>query len=465
MGMKGFDQILALIEQVSGFQILDRDLARMEKFIAERIAASGRRSMDSYLSLLLQSPWGPEWRALLAKITIKESFLFRGRRQLGRFQEAVLPRLAELRAGSRTIRVLSAGCARGEEPATLALLLVENRAFRGWRWEILGVDVDEEALAAARSGVFGSRAMSRVPGELRRRYFTKRGKESFELLPGLKKHLSFERVNLVSGTSPFAEGEFDVVFLRNVLIYFGRSAQRRVIEDAARVLAPDGWLFLGPSETLWPISKVLAPVDLGDCFAYRHPASSTEDRSSEGAALHGFDPEGPKAADHLRDDAVLGTPGESPRQGSAHRPESVHVEETATLEDAIRAASELLRQGKVESCLRRVDALVRSTADLPLIHALRGMAQVAGGQQAGAVESFRAALYLDPRLFQVRFLLAESFAALGLFERADQEYRRVLGMLAAKSQGGLPEYDLYGFPGRQEIQGRCELFLGRGQKP
>src|SRR6185295_16795795 len=156
-----------------------------------------------------------------------------------------------------------------EEPATLAMLLAEEPSLAGWDWTIVATDIDEESLAGARLGLYGARAVAQVPPPLLERWFVKRGK-LFELDAGLRSRIDYQALNLAHAPFSLPCAEFDLILLRNVLIYFRRPLQRRVVSQVAPLLAPEGVLFLGASETLWQIQEELEAVDLGPCFAYRH---------------------------------------------------------------------------------------------------------------------------------------------------------------------------------------------------
>ena len=210
-------------------------------------------------------------------MTIKESSFYRVPLQWERLRGTVLPELARQRAATRRLRVWCAACAAGEEPATLALVLAESPVVAGWDWSILATDLDPEALAQAERGLYGERAMAAVPAAQRAAWFTARGR-LFELDPRLRARIRYQRLNLARPPWRLPEERFDLLLLRNVLIYFRTELQREVVEAVAKKLAPDGWLFLGGSETLWRIQETLEPHDLGDCFAYRHPGAVPEPR-------------------------------------------------------------------------------------------------------------------------------------------------------------------------------------------
>ena len=269
------DRVLArlahLVEEASGNAVGPAQAPLLAEAGRRRAAAGGFADLAAYVQALEGGALADEWRQLLPLVTVKESYFFRTPEHFRAVVEVVVPQLLVARAGTRRLRLWSAGCARGEEPATLAIVLAEVRELAGWDWRILATDVDEEALAVAQSGVYGARAVAAVPEPLRHRYFRERGGK-FHLSAHLQERLDYRALNLVHAPFDLPEQPFDVVFLRNVLIYFRPEAQQRLVQAIVPTVAPDGFLFLGPCETLWQLTDQLAPVDLGDCFCYRHPA-------------------------------------------------------------------------------------------------------------------------------------------------------------------------------------------------
>jgi chemotaxis protein methyltransferase CheR len=257
-------EIAQLIEATSGFVVSEQGYPTLQSFVVQRIERGGFRDVERYVDYLRRHPDSEEWRHILSKITIKESYLFRAKAQFDALSSTVLNEISERRSGRR-LRVWCAGCARGEEAATLAIVLADHPVVGDWSWSVLATDVDQTALADARRGVYASRAVSRVPAATLARHFVRRG-EQFQLADELLRKIEFRRLNLVEQSLDLGESDFDVVFLRNVLIYFRPELQRRVVETVEQSLSEDGILFLGPSESLLHLGSRLHARDGGDCF-------------------------------------------------------------------------------------------------------------------------------------------------------------------------------------------------------
>lgn len=418
-----------LIETASGNVVPPGHFPFLAETAAQRAAATGCADLAAYVRALEAGRLPGEWAALLPHVTVKESYCFRTPQQFSRLGEVVLPRLAAHSGQGRGLRVWSAGCARGEEPATLAIVLAETPALVNRDWLVVGTDVDEHALAAARSGLFSERAVAQVPQVLLERHFSRR-EAGFELAPALRRRIEYHVVNLVAEPLRVPHQPFDVVFLRNVLIYFRAESQRRVVAAVTRVLAPEGVLFVGPSETLWQLSDELEPEDLGECFCYRrrdpltargpHPAARAlrETRGADRLPTSGAPRparEHPPRNRARRGPVVLASPAERPAAGTRER-----VEEAARrlAANQVEAAGEAL-----------AEALRADPADAAA-HTLEGLLHDLAGRPDRAIASYRAALYLAPESFQARLLLADALRHSGNLQRAEAEYRQVVASLA-----------------------------------
>lgn len=459
-------KLVLLIRERTGNVIPQSRYPFLEELAQRRAQAKAFGSVAAYVAALESGALPAEWESLIPFLTIKESYFFRAPQQFEIIRQEILPQLLPARAASRQLRIWSAACARGEEPATLAILLSEEKALEGWNWSITATDVDEEALAGARLGLYGDRAVAQVPPELLDRYFSRRGK-LFELSAELRARILYRSLNLAHPPFGLPYPEYDLILLRNVLIYFRRPLQRRVVSLVGQHLARDGYLFLGASETLWQIQDELESVDLGSCFSYRHrqaareaPAKPATPATPPRPPAHPADPVErarvtPPDPPHSRDRSVraAGTvvslvvpaaplPGPGP------------------IQERLLAAARSLSGNRVDEAARVIgDALAEDPSE-PSAHALEGFLNDLTGRSDEAVASYRAALYLDPALFQVRILLADCLLRLGNRDRAEHHYREVLAHLAGGRERSLPDFADLPFPDRARAQRRCRQVLG-----
>lgn len=213
-------------------------------------------------------------RALAKKVTeamtVNETFFFRDRMPFDGFRNAILPELISARARTRKIRLWSAACSTGQEPYSLAMILDEEaRRLMGWSVDIVASDIAESVLKRAREGVYTHfEAQRGVPMSHLVRYFTKR-KEHWSINQNIKARVDFRQQNLIADFS--ALGTFDVIFCRNVLIYFAPEQKRDVLARLARALAPDGFLVLGAAESVIGYSSEFKPHGENRVILTRRP--------------------------------------------------------------------------------------------------------------------------------------------------------------------------------------------------
>ncbi len=431
-------RLAVLVREATGNHLPPSRLPFLIEVAERRAAAAGRDGVDAYVRALAAGELPGEWPRLVALLTVKEGYFFRAPQQFRALAERLLPALAAGLDDARPLRLWSAACGRGEEPATLAIVCAESPALAGRDWTILATDLDEEALAAARRGVYNARAVAQVPPASAARWLAPHGARSglVELDPELRRRIDYRPLNLARPPYALPGGPFDLVLLRNLLIYFRRPLQRQVMAEVERHLAPGGHLFLGASETLWQIHEGLAAVDLGDCYAYRHRAAPAAGQDAAG------------------DPAVL--PAGRP---AAVAPPSRPVPVPVVVPTPLLAAARCLAAGERDTAAHHLaSALAADPAD-PAAHAVHGLLHDLTGRLQEAVAAYRAALYLEPGLFQVRVLLGDCFLRLGHRERAEQQFREVLAILrggrgrALEALGDLP------LPDRARAQRRSRRAL------
>ena len=453
-------QLVTLIRETTGNVVPAARLGFLEDVAQRRARARGFPSIGEYVEALAASEIEGEWTSLIPLVTIKESYFFRAPQQFEAIRTRVLPALVRARAGARHLRIWSAACSRGEEPASLAMLLADEPSLAGWDWTIVATDIDEESLAGARLGLYGSRAVAQVPPPQLERWFARRGK-LFELAADLRSHIVYQTLNLAHAPFSLPFAELDLILLRNVLIYFRRPLQRRVISQVAPLLAPEALLFLGATETLWQIQEELEAVDLGPCFAYRHrqtpavvekpvPAkvvrpAKPEPRAERPAAVGGKDQKDSKN----RKDVEAATTA----------PVATTVTEASGIPDRLASAVRDLLENRIDEAALKVGEVLAADPSEPAVHALEGFVHDLRGNTEEALTSYRAALYLDPALFQVRVLLADGLLRLGDRSRAEHQFRETLSLLASGRERSLPVFDGLPLPDRERARRRSRQAL------
>jgi chemotaxis protein methyltransferase CheR len=187
--------------------------------------------------------------SVVEAMTTNETFFFRDKAPFDNFRLAVLPALIAARRSGRTIRIWCAAASTGQEPYSLAMTLKEMAAeFAGWRIELLATDLSNDVLEKARQGIYSQFEVQRgLPIQMLIKYFTQIG-DVWQIAPEIRAMVKFQQLNLLSDLSRL--GSFDLVFCRNVLIYFDQETKAALLNRLSRMIAADGYLVLGAAETV-----------------------------------------------------------------------------------------------------------------------------------------------------------------------------------------------------------------------
>ncbi|WP_159674663.1 protein-glutamate O-methyltransferase CheR [Andreprevotia sp. IGB-42] len=248
---------------------IDFDLSRryfVDRRLIERIAALG---LDSFRDYFMQLRNGNEIEHLINIMTVNESYFFREEYQFRCLVQSMLPELLARKNGA-PIRIWSMPCASGEEPFSLALYLMTHwPALETHDVELLASDIDTQALAAAREGIFSERAVKQLPAALRQRYFEPFGEERYRLDADVRDCVAFSHVNIVDAAQVAAIGAIDVVFCRNLLIYFDDVSRRLAAANLFDSLNPGGFICLGHSESMSRISSLFNVRKFPDAIVYQ----------------------------------------------------------------------------------------------------------------------------------------------------------------------------------------------------
>ena len=261
-----FAKFQTLIYNESGIWLGSHKQALLTGRLARRLRLLGLITMQEYFRLVSQSDQQHERALMIDCITTNETHFFREPRHFDFLVQQVFPRWKhEAASGERLSRltIWSAGCSTGEEPYSLAMLLLKHfPPDQGWFVEILATDISTRVLEKARAGLFPIEKSKEIPREFLRAYMLKGTGEQRGVMrasPELQKMVRFARVNLSANSYPI-DGAFDLIFCRNVLIYFDQQSKEKVIAGLLQHLASSGLLFVGHSEHLGGISPSLKSV-------------------------------------------------------------------------------------------------------------------------------------------------------------------------------------------------------------
>jgi chemotaxis protein methyltransferase CheR len=208
-------------------------------------------------------------------MTVNETYFFREDYQFDSLVNGILPEIARTRPHGKPIRIWSMPCSSGEEPYSIAIKILELwGSSDAWDIEIHASDIDTRILDDARAGVYGERSLSRVPPAIRQQYFVRRPDGTHQISAALRNSIDFSLVNIVDPVQTRRFRNFDVIFCRNLLIYFDDPGRREAAEMFFEALAPGGFLCLGHSESMSRISSMFLPRKFQDSIVYQKPFSA-----------------------------------------------------------------------------------------------------------------------------------------------------------------------------------------------
>jgi chemotaxis protein methyltransferase CheR len=390
-----------------------------------------RMSAGAYLADLGSGNAREELRALASQLTVTETYFFRTPDHFRALVKVALPERIHEASARRRLRLLSAGCASGEEPYSLAMILREQfPEAAGWDITILGLDINPAMLAKAREASYSAWSLRQTPVEIRDKYFAVEG-QSLVLDPSVRSMVTFEERNLALEDARFWSREpFDIIFCCNVIMYLIPDAARMVVARLTRALAPAGFLFLSHAETLRGLSEDFHLRHTDDMFYYQKRGGGEMPVPPSRPALEFADAPLPPDLDGTPWVDAIRTASEriaslsrQPGSRSAHLPAASSNEQKPPAE--LGLAIELLRQEKFQEALgglpvtshrdtqllravllincgdlKAAEAICRQLLSLDDLntsaHYLAALCREHAGDMQAAMEHDRAAIYLDP---------------------------------------------------------------------
>jgi len=431
--MDHFLQFRDLIEERCGLHFDESQRASLTASLSARMQQLGVERMEDYYDHLLNINGAPsteaEFRHLINLVTITETCFFRDTAQFRMLRDQILPAMIAARTSisgmRRTIRIWSAGCSSGEEAYSIALTLWDMGAYLAypdWTFDIVGTDINTKMVEAARRGVYSARAVRNVDGRLLRRYFVEEDGQ-FVLDDEIKRRVRFEQGNLTQVPMP-STGPQDIVFCKNVAIYFQPDVSRRLVHGLHDSIADGGYLLLGHAESLWQVDDRFELVESSGAFAYQ--------KGKIGRELFSFK-------------TIEQTPPPIFTQPSSEQYDecwqSFRVGDWTEAEAGLRcllrtsptfAPARLLlggvyaHSGRYDEAAEEAEALLKLSDLEPRAHLLLGMIAARQHRVDQAMQSLRRALYLDDSLALAHFWLGNLYRDRGDNVRACHEYESLV---------------------------------------
>lgn len=244
----------------------------VDRRLAERMTAVGAESFREYLNLLRFQASGEELQRLVNLMTVNETYFYREKYQLDCMVNSALDEVVRGRKPGERVRIWSAGCATGEEPYSIAIMLLEQWSkVDEYEIELYASDIDSHVLNRAREGVYEERALHMLPRGLVAKYFTQIEPGRWRIMEELRESIDFSLVNIVDPAQVARFRNIDVIFCRNLLIYFDDLGRREAAAMFHEALAPNGFVCLGHSESMSRMSSLFVPRRFPDAILYQKP--------------------------------------------------------------------------------------------------------------------------------------------------------------------------------------------------
>lgn len=413
------------------------DLARGIAAAAPRLGVADAEACARWL---LSAPLTHNQIEILAShLTVGETYFLREQRGFEALERHILPELLRAREHTeRRLRLWSAGCCTGEEPYSIAMLLDRLIPRPGeWNVTILATDINPAFLRKAAQGVYGDWSFRDTPDWVRERYFRREKNACFEIDERLRRRVTFSFLNLADDSYPSLTSNtnaMDVIFCRNVLMYFTAARARKVIENLHRSLVDGGWLIVSPTETSTSLFSGFTAVEFPGVVLYRKLADAAPRRIAAGypAPVFAVPPENLKPPEP----AMFSEPVVAEVTGAIPAKAAEPGATLASKQDDPRAAPAVMaracaNQGRLAEAVAWCEQAIAADKLNPAYQYLLATIQQEQGQADDAVQSLTRALYLDPDFVLAHFALGNLRLAQGRRREAQRHFDTALALLHA----------------------------------
>lgn len=431
-----YQPLMDLITSRVGLQFNDHRIKALDTLVEQMLGSGTVASIDALTQQLLRARQSDAiWQQVIQALTIGETYFFRNQAHMAALRMHVLPALIQTRRtqNQKFLRIWSAGCATGEEPYSLAMLLRELIPdIEDWSITLLATDVNIEYLDRAREGIYRAHSFrGETPEWLQNRWFTPVG-NGFRIHESLRRMVRFSYLNLISDTYPDAASgtmNMDIVVCRNVTIYFSREQTQAIVDRFFETLATGGWLIVGHSEPQPGVYQRFESRNFENAIFYQKAGQPlpVELLYNPHVSLETFGPELPLPALKPKLPPVP-PPRPNPVPAS---PAPVSV--STLLEQARLAAN----NEHWDEAFRLLEEAGRKDVLQPQVHYLRALIHIQKGDWLASLTALRQAVYCDPTFALAHYTLGDLHARTGALEEAARHWRR-----AQKSLIGLDNNQL-----------------------
>ncbi len=436
LSQSDFELLRDYLRRTAGLEFDEARRSGLASIIATRVSATGLPGVPEYVAALDSASGSVERQRLLDAVTIQETHFHRARPQIDALRDQILPDIIRRAAEeSREVVVWSAGCSTGEEPFTLAMLMLEvAAALPPWlarpAMRVVGSDVSSAALQVATSATYSGRTIDLAEPEAVQRWLQREPDGTYVVRDEVRALVTFVHNNLIADAPPFRVGSVDLIVCRHVTIYFSRETTRALVGRFHGALDPQGWLLMGPAESLWQVSDAFTLQAVGEAFAYRAAPDMVPAQPrprTSGAEARGILPRrlGVPLTARLRTSLAAVPAG--PTHGTSPRVPAQTVTPIGTPFEQAQAEFDL---GRYDRAAQQCQTIVDADPVHPAAYVLLGHALLNEGDAPGAVGPLQKAVFLEPRAGHAHFLLAVALSSCGRVAQAGPSYRAAAATLA-----------------------------------
>ncbi|MEJ2201394.1 MAG: CheR family methyltransferase [Desulfuromonadaceae bacterium] len=393
--------------------------------------------------------------SLASFLTIGETYFFRENQGFESLEREILPAIIHRQQGkTQRLRFWSAGCATGEEPYSLAILLNRmSHLLAGWEISILATDINQKSLQKARAGIYTDYSFRNTPNWVRQKYFRKQDKNRYELLPSIINRVKFAYFNLIEDPCPtlFTDtNAMDVIFCRNVLMYFSEDQAKQVIERLRRCLVEGGWLLVSPCELSTTLYGSFSPVNFPETTFYRKQSLRTASPLSPAPIPAGLQPPiavVPPPVEKITVPAPCAPLPKPAQQSPSDYQKALLSYQQGAYDQAVEQIGQHLvrnpddasalalscrihaNQGKLVEALQLAEQAIECDKLHSGLHYLRAMILLELGQTGEAALSLRRVLYLDQNMVLAHFTLGNLALNQGKSHESHRHFKQALNLL------------------------------------
>ncbi|MCP4253940.1 MAG: hypothetical protein GY775_11130 [Candidatus Scalindua sp.] len=457
-----------LIKDKCGFLVDSEKESDLMAGIQERMSKNDLDSHSKYYNYLFQNQ--KEFQSLITLLTVNETYFFRESNHLHLFYEQIIPELLIKRDQEKKINILSAGCSTGEEPYSLVMAIMEKygRKMRDW-FKVTGVDIDDGALSKAKRGIFSRGSFRSLDNNLKKKYFREVGDGRYEIMDFVKDCVKLQSLNLLSGSYYDSLREMDIIFYRNVSIYFDHETQINIFRKLSQILNDKGYIFVSSTETFLHDKGILSLIERDGSYLYQKKPKiesvvGKHNITQEIKAIF-LNPEHQSNRHYDKDFLARPHQPVAKTQKSKHKNQNQKTEPTQKKKKShglFEKTLHLLNNKKNEAALNSVDKLLENDKSIKvynlktsiLINLMRleeakevclksleddqlnlegylllGLIAKRENNKDGIIKRFKEAIYIQPSSWLAHFYLAEVYYTLNELQRACREFKIVMEIL------------------------------------